>query len=58
MEDASIYLPNFPKSNHYLFGVFDGHGGGEVAVYVERHFSLELFTNKHFKAGRYEEALI
>ena len=27
MEDASIHISNFPSKNHYLFGVFDGHGG-------------------------------
>jgi serine/threonine protein phosphatase PrpC len=27
MEDASININNFPIKNHYLFGVFDGHGG-------------------------------
>lgn len=27
MEDASININNFPTKNHYLFGVFDGHGG-------------------------------
>jgi serine/threonine protein phosphatase PrpC len=27
MEDASIHINNFPNKNHYLFGIFDGHGG-------------------------------
>jgi protein phosphatase 1G len=58
MEDASIHINNFPTKNHYLFGVFDGHGGAEVAQYVQKHFSLELYLNKKFKEKRYDEALI
>ena len=27
MEDTSIHLNNFPLNNHYLMGIFDGHGG-------------------------------
>ena len=27
MEDAGIHINNFPTNNHYLFGIFDGHGG-------------------------------
>jgi hypothetical protein len=27
MEDASISIEDYSAPNHYLFGVFDGHGG-------------------------------
>jgi serine/threonine protein phosphatase PrpC len=46
MEDAYIaynYIPGFP--NMGLYGVFDGHGGGEVAKYVAAHF-LEVFLKR------------
>lgn len=58
MEDASLHVENYPLKNHFLFGIFDGHGGAEVATYVERHFCLELFLNKDFKDKKYEQALI
>jgi serine/threonine protein phosphatase PrpC len=37
MEDAHISNLNFTTSQA-MFGVFDGHGGGEVARYSKRHF--------------------
>lgn len=36
MEDAIIIQEL--NENIYLFGIFDGHGGPEVAKYVEEHF--------------------
>jgi len=56
MEDAHISKFNIaPEVN--LFGVFDGHGGKEVARYVERHFVEELLKNPSFKNGDYKSAL-
>jgi len=41
MEDAHITQFNIaPKIS--LFGVFDGHGGREVAKFVEKHFVEHL----------------
>lgn len=40
MEDACIYVTNFPHHNHYLFGVFDGHGGSPIPMQVLRSLSL------------------
>ena len=54
MEDASIHINNFPQKGHYLFAVLDGHGGAEVAQYVQKHFSLELYLNRKFKEQKYE----
>jgi protein phosphatase 1G len=31
-----------------VFGVFDGHGGREVAYFVEKHFLEELKKNVNF----------
>jgi protein phosphatase 1G len=33
------------NENVQIFGVFDGHGGKEVAIFVERHFISELKKN-------------
>ena len=40
-----------------MFGVFDGHGGGEVARYTKRHFEDKLKTIEEFKAENYKEGL-
>ena len=38
MEDAHIAHVNFDGTGKSLFGVFDGHGGKEVALFAKRHF--------------------
>jgi len=38
MEDAHIAHVNINGSGCSLFGVFDGHGGQEVAQFVKNHF--------------------
>ena len=46
MEDAYIAYIDIPGfDNLSLFGVFDGHGGGEVSKFVAAHF-LEIFTKR------------
>lgn len=40
-----------------LFGVFDGHGGDDVAKFTEIHFQKILEDNDDFKKGNYKEAL-
>lgn len=57
MEDSHISDLNFYKNSH-LFGVFDGHGGKEVAQFVKKHFTEELRKNKNFESGNYKKALI
>mmetsp|Transcript_32297 Transcript_32297/g.55863 ORF Transcript_32297/g.55863 Transcript_32297/m.55863 type:complete len:295 (+) Transcript_32297:2424-3308(+) len=54
MEDAKI---THLGRDMYVFGVFDGHGGHEVAHFVERHFIQELERNSNYRGGRYEKAL-
>jgi protein phosphatase 1G len=41
-----------------VFGVFDGHGGAEVAQYVKKHFIETLIKNENFKNKNYKVALI
>ena len=42
MEDAHIAHVNFDNTGMSLFGVFDGHGGQEVALFVKDNFKKEL----------------
>lgn len=43
MEDAHIAIPRLPRwRDTAVFGVFDGHGGEQVARFVERHLPEEL----------------
>ncbi|CAD8197826.1 unnamed protein product [Paramecium pentaurelia] len=56
MEDAHIHKPDIVQDVS-VFGVFDGHGGKEVAQFVEKHFVEELMKNKNFKDQKFEEAL-
>jgi len=37
--------------------VFDGHGGGEVSIYVKKVFVPELCKMESFKEKNYEAAL-
>jgi len=41
-----------------LFGVFDGHGGDEVALYIRDYFKDILVELPSFKKGNYSKALI
>lgn len=43
MEDAHISVFIDPDTS--VFGVFDGHGGKEVALFVKNHFVEELKNN-------------
>lgn len=40
-----------------LFGVFDGHGGREVALFTARHIKAALMGAESFRKGDYGEAL-
>lgn len=56
MEDSHITRFNIAPDTH-LFAVFDGHGGREVAKFVEKHFVEELLANSNYKNGDYAKAL-
>ena len=59
MEDAHlaerITLHNGDKG--MIFGVFDGHGGKEVAVFAADKYKQILENDKNFKTGDYKAAL-
>ena len=56
MEDAKLVNLAL-DDNTMLFGVFDGHGGKEVAEFVSRHFCVELLNSRAYKEGNFEQAL-
>lgn len=57
MEDAAIHVAALDEDTS-IFGVFDGHGGKEVALFVERHFVEELKKNPKFQSKNFKDALI
>ena len=59
MEDAHLVALNQgPDKNTHIFGVFDGHGGREVAMYVKNHFCSIFLSNKNYQNGNIKTALI
>jgi len=56
MEDAHIAEVKV-DDNVSLFGVFDGHGGKEVARYVADHLIEELKRNPAYQSRDYKKAL-
>ena len=58
MEDSHITdLDLGPSNNTQIFGVFDGHGGSEVAKYVAAHFTEEFLKNKNYLRNDIKKAL-
>ena len=58
MEDSHISdLDKGTNSKTHVFGVFDGHGGKEVAQFVKVHFTEELVNNSSYKSGNLKKAL-
>lgn len=57
MEDADIFEFDIDGNGTNLFAVFDGHGGGEVAMFAKLHFKNLLLKNPAYAKGDYEKAL-
>ncbi|KAJ8032980.1 Protein phosphatase 1G [Holothuria leucospilota] len=55
-EDDHNCLPNFDEKTE-LFGVYDGHGGPEVAIYCAKHLPDFIKKCPGFKNGDMEKAL-
>lgn len=57
MEDAHIAHMDIVQGEVSIFGVFDGHGGQEVAKFVEDNFLKEIQKLDSFKSRDYRKAL-
>ena len=56
MEDSHIARFDISEGVSY-FGVFDGHGGAQVAIIVKKYLVEELTSLDSFKEKDYETAL-
>ena len=56
-EHLAVEIALHDKSKGMLFGVFDGHGGQEVATHAKKHFPGILMKQDLFKKGDYPKAL-
>ena len=58
MEDAHMTCLDLgPNKDTNLFGIFDGHGGREVALFVGHHFADELIKNENYLNNDIKTAL-
>ena len=55
MEDAHLTVQI--DLDTCAFGVFDGHGGKEVAIYVAKHFTDFFKRSQNYKLKKYDDAL-
>jgi serine/threonine protein phosphatase PrpC len=56
MEDSHIAELDIGDGNS-LFGVFDGHGGREVAMFVKNHFTKNLVNCAAYRRKDFKLAL-
>jgi len=57
MEDAHCCLPDIDEKGTAIFGVFDGHGGKEVADYCAENMHRFLMDTEAFQEGDMKKAL-
>jgi serine/threonine protein phosphatase PrpC len=54
-----VIIPKFGGDpSAVFFGVFDGHGGKEVAEFAKKHLPDELLTSSYYATGNIEKALV
>jgi protein phosphatase PTC2/3 len=62
MEDATVVMENREvESSEDLvsfYGVFDGHGGTNAALYLKEHLVENIMNDKSFKVGNVDKALV
>lgn len=57
LQDAHNCILDFDEETA-LFGVYDGHGGAEVAIYTSEKLPGFIKDNEEYKGGDCEKALI
>ena len=58
MEDTHLIKLNVGTNNNtHIFGIFDGHGGREVANYVKNHFTDIFLNSEKYKKGNIKDAI-
>ena len=59
MEDAHITDISKGENDRFnIFGIFDGHGGKEVAEFVSNHFTENFLKNENIKKNNIKQAII
>ena len=59
MEDTHITdISKGENARFNIFGIFDGHGGKEVAQYVSNHFTQNFLSNEKIKKNNIKHAII
>ena len=59
MEDTHITDISKGENDRFnIFGIFDGHGGKEVAQYVSNHFTNAFLLNEKIKKNKIKQAII
>ncbi|KAK9804174.1 hypothetical protein WJX73_008581 [Symbiochloris irregularis] len=59
MEDAHITSVNLgDNANTAMFGVFDGHGGSEVARFCQKYMAGEITKLHNYHQGRVSDSLV
>ena len=59
MEDAHISDISKGENERFnIFGIFDGHGGKEVAEFVSNHFNEYFLKNENIKKNNIKQAII
>ena len=58
-EDAIISLQelDFKGTKGAMFGVYDGHGGPEVSMFVKNNLQTTFKKSKFFQQKKYDKAL-
>ncbi|RCI01490.1 Protein phosphatase 2C 2 [Rhizopus stolonifer] len=57
MEDAHTHILDYNDTGAAFFGVFDGHGGSNVAKYTSQKLKENVIESDDFKNGNYKESL-
>ncbi|OBZ86103.1 Protein phosphatase 2C 2 [Choanephora cucurbitarum] len=57
MEDAHTHILEYKDTGAAFFGVFDGHGGANVAKYSSQQLKENVFGSEAFRKGDFKQSL-